>query len=88
MCEPEFTFADYPLMDDRLSNKVLKSNDRLKQEIPSNSSYLNGINNLKVRDDNKRMAVNGIYLNRINNNSIMRKWAMIAMKSSCYKTLI
>ena len=33
MCDPEFTLADYPLMDDRLSNKALKSNDRKKQEI-------------------------------------------------------
>lgn len=30
---PEFTLADYPTVDDRLSNEVLKSNDRLKQEV-------------------------------------------------------
>ncbi len=30
---PEFTLADYPTMDDKLGNKVLKSSDRLKQEI-------------------------------------------------------
>lgn len=29
----EFTLVDYPTMDDRLGNKVLKSSDRLKQEI-------------------------------------------------------
>ena len=29
----EFTLADYPTMDDRLSNEVLKSSDRLKQEV-------------------------------------------------------
>nr|DAK15788.1 MAG TPA: hypothetical protein [Ackermannviridae sp.] len=27
---------DYPPMDDRLSNKVLKSSDRLKQEMKYN----------------------------------------------------
>ena len=31
----EFTLVDYPTMDDRLSNEVLKSSDRLKQEIKS-----------------------------------------------------
>jgi putative transposase len=30
---PEFTLADYPTMDDKLRNEVLKSSDRLKQEI-------------------------------------------------------
>lgn len=29
---PEFTLVDYPLMDDRLSNEALRSNDRMKQE--------------------------------------------------------
>ena len=29
----EFTLVDYPTMDDRLSNEVLKSSGRLKQEI-------------------------------------------------------
>ena len=29
----EFTLVDYPPMDDRLGNKVLKSSGRLKQEI-------------------------------------------------------
>jgi hypothetical protein len=29
----EFTLADYPTVDDRLSNEVLKSSDRLKQEV-------------------------------------------------------
>ena len=28
----EFTLVDYPTMDDRLSNKALKSSGRLKQE--------------------------------------------------------
>jgi putative transposase len=32
LSSPEFTLVDYPPMDDRLSNKVLKSSDRLKQE--------------------------------------------------------
>ena len=30
---PELTLVDYPTMDDRLSNEVLKSSDRMKQEI-------------------------------------------------------
>ena len=30
---PKFTLVDYPTMDDRLSNKALKSSDRLNQEI-------------------------------------------------------
>ena len=29
----EFTLVDYPTMDDRLSNKELKSSGRLKQEV-------------------------------------------------------
>lgn len=29
----EFTLVDYPPMDDRLSNELLKSSDRLKQEV-------------------------------------------------------
>ena len=29
----EFTLVDYPPMDDRLSNELLKSSDRLKQEF-------------------------------------------------------
>lgn len=29
---PEFTLVDYPTMDDRLSNKALKSSDRMNQE--------------------------------------------------------
>ena len=29
----EFTLVDYPTVDDRLGNKVLKSSDRLKQEM-------------------------------------------------------
>ena len=32
LSSPEFTFADYPTMDDRLCNRELKSSDRLKQE--------------------------------------------------------
>jgi putative transposase len=35
---PEFTLVDYPTMDDRLSNKVLKSSDRLNQEEKSTNS--------------------------------------------------
>ena len=30
---PEFTLVDYPTVDDRLSNEVLKSSGRLKQEV-------------------------------------------------------
>ena len=30
---PEFTLVDYPTMDDKLRNEMLKSSDRLKQEI-------------------------------------------------------
>ena len=38
---PEFTLVDYPTMDDRLSNKVLKSSDRMKQEEKStNTNFL------------------------------------------------
>ena len=38
---PEFTLVDYPTMDDRLSNKVLKSSDRLKQaEESTNTNFL------------------------------------------------
>ena len=33
----EFTLVDYPTMDDRLSNEVLKSNDRMKQEIETHN---------------------------------------------------
>ena len=29
----DFTLVDYPPMDDRLSNELLKSSDRLKQEV-------------------------------------------------------
>jgi hypothetical protein len=29
----EFTLVDYPTVDDILSNEVLKSSDRLKQEV-------------------------------------------------------
>ena len=29
----EFTLVEYPPMDDRLSNELLKSSDRLKQEV-------------------------------------------------------
>ena len=32
LSSPEFTPADCPTMDDRLSNKGLKSSDRLNQE--------------------------------------------------------
>ena len=32
----EYTLADYPTMDDRLGNEVLKSSDRMKQEVKSN----------------------------------------------------
>lgn len=32
LSSPEFTPVDYPTMDDRLGNKVLKSSDRMKQE--------------------------------------------------------
>jgi putative transposase len=32
LSSPEFTLADYPTMDDKLSNEILKSSDRLKQE--------------------------------------------------------
>jgi putative transposase len=35
---PEFTLVDYPTMDDRLSNEVLKSSDRLRQEEKSTNS--------------------------------------------------
>ena len=34
----EFTFVDYPTMDDKLSNEVLKSSDRLKQEANKEQS--------------------------------------------------
>ena len=29
----EFTLVDYPTVDERLSNEVLKSSDRMKQEV-------------------------------------------------------
>jgi len=29
----EFTLVDYPTVDDRLSNEILKSSDRMKQEV-------------------------------------------------------
>ena len=32
-CTPEFTLVDYPTVDDILSNEVLKSSGRLKQEV-------------------------------------------------------
>ena len=32
MCGEELKSVDYPLMDDILSNEVLKSNDRMKQK--------------------------------------------------------
>ena len=32
-CEPELTLEDYPPVDDRLSNEVLKSSGRLRQEV-------------------------------------------------------
>ena len=32
LSSPEYTLVDYPTMDDRLGNKVLKSSDRMKQE--------------------------------------------------------
>ena len=32
LSSPESTLVDYPTMDDRLSNEVLKSSDRMKQE--------------------------------------------------------
>ena len=32
MCNGEFKLVDYPTVDDRLSNEVLKSSGRLKQE--------------------------------------------------------
>ena len=38
---PEFTLVDYPTMDDRLNNKVLKSSDRMNQEEKStNTNFL------------------------------------------------
>ena len=37
---PEFTLVDYPTMDDRLSNEVLKSSDRLKQEVNNEHTSL------------------------------------------------
>lgn len=37
---PEFTLADYPPMDDRLSNEVLKSSGRLKQEVNNEQTSL------------------------------------------------
>ena len=33
LSKPEFTLVDYPTMDDRLSDEVLKSSGRLKQEV-------------------------------------------------------
>lgn len=36
----EFTLADYPTMDDRLSNEVLKSSGRLKQEVNNEQTSL------------------------------------------------
>jgi len=32
-CTPEFTLADYSPMDDTLSDEVLKSSGRMKQEV-------------------------------------------------------
>ena len=37
---PEFTLADYPTVDDRLSNEVLKSSGRLKQEVNNEQTSL------------------------------------------------
>ena len=37
---PESKLADYPTMDDRLSNKVLKSSGRLKQEVNNEQTSL------------------------------------------------
>ena len=37
-CTPEFTLVDYPTVDDRLSNDVLKSSGRLKQEVNNEQS--------------------------------------------------
>jgi putative transposase len=39
-CTPEFTLADYPPMDDRLSDEVLKSSGRLKQEVNNEQTSL------------------------------------------------
>lgn len=36
----EFTLVDYPTMDDRLSNEVLKSSGRLKQEVNNEQTSL------------------------------------------------
>ena len=36
----EFTLADYPPMDGRLSNEVLKSSGRLKQEVNTEQTSL------------------------------------------------
>lgn len=36
----EFTLVDYPTMDDRLSNEVLKSSGRLKQEVNKEQAIL------------------------------------------------
>ena len=36
---PEFTLVDYPTMDDRLSDEVLKSSGRLKQEIDKEQCF-------------------------------------------------
>ena len=36
----EFTLVDYPTVDDRLSNEVLKSSGRLKQEVNNEQTSL------------------------------------------------
>lgn len=37
---PEFTLVDYPTVDDRLSDEVLKSGGRLKQEVNNEQTSL------------------------------------------------
>lgn len=37
---PEFTLVDYPTVDDRLSDEVLKSSGRLKQEVNNGQTSL------------------------------------------------
>lgn len=39
-CTPEFTLVDYPPMDDRLSDEVLKSSGRMKQEVNNEQTSL------------------------------------------------
>lgn len=36
----EYTLVDYPTADDRLRNEVLKSSDRMKQEVNNEQTSL------------------------------------------------